>query len=243
MSQPIRVFISYSHDDDAHREFVLRLANRLRAEGVESWIDQYVPGFPPQGWQRWMENEIEQANFVLLICTPLYLKRFRGEDFDGGRGVNFESVIVSQMLYSDRYHNTKFIPVLPEQGAIEHVPTALQIYNTYWLHDAGYQALYRLLTRQPAVTPPPAGERIQLPEKTVAVLPSLSVETAYLQSLLQHSEILFADKTYTALSGQFQQDRSLIPSTCMPGVNKSAVNLMPPQRCFANNASIAGFPA
>ncbi|WGZ93403.1 MAG: hypothetical protein QJT81_16570 [Candidatus Thiothrix putei] len=27
------------------------------------------------------------------------------------------------------------------------------------------------------------------------------------------------------------------------GVNKSAVNLMPPQRCFANNASIAGFPA
>lgn len=216
MSQPIRVFISYSHDDDAHREFVLRLANRLRAEGIDAWIDQYVPGFPAEGWQRWMEKEIERANFVLLVCTPLYLQRFHGEDPDGGFGVNFEGVIISQTLYSNHYRNTKFIPVLPELGKIEHVPKALQIYNTYCLHDVGYQALYRLLTAQPAVTPPPVGERIQLSEKTVTVLPSLSVETAYLQSLLQQSEILFADKTYTALSGQFQQDRSLIPSTCMP---------------------------
>lgn len=54
MHKPPRVFISYSHDSEAHRDLVLGLADRLRAEGVESWIDQYVPSFPVQGWLRWM---------------------------------------------------------------------------------------------------------------------------------------------------------------------------------------------
>ena len=34
-----RVFISYSHDSDEHRERVLALANRLRSDGVAE-----VPG-------------------------------------------------------------------------------------------------------------------------------------------------------------------------------------------------------
>jgi hypothetical protein len=37
-----RVFISYSHDFPEHRQRVLALANQLRNEGVEAWIDQYV---------------------------------------------------------------------------------------------------------------------------------------------------------------------------------------------------------
>lgn len=172
MAQPVRVFISYSHDDEAHRAFVLGLAHRLRAEGVDAWIDQYVPGFPAEGWQRWMEKEIERADFVLLVCTPLYLKRFRGEDREGGRGVNFEGLIISQTLYSAYYQNTKFIPVLPIQGKVEHVPIALRT-HTYTLDEAGYLELYRLLTAQ-FIPPPPLGETVQLLEKTAAPLPSLS---------------------------------------------------------------------
>lgn len=217
MHKPPRVFISYSHDSEAHRDVVLGLANRLRNDGIESWIDQYVPGFPVQGWPRWMETEIEQADFVLLVCTPLYLKRFHGNDVDGGRGVNFEGVIISQSLYSNYYRNAnnKFIPVIPLQGSLEHVPQALQIYSTYHL-DTDYQDLYRLLTGQPKVTPPPVGQVVQLPEKTnPAFLPSLSIASAYLQSLLQQSQLRFADKTYTTLSGQFQPDRSLIPPECL----------------------------
>lgn len=214
MSQPPRVFISYSHDSEAHRDFVLALANRLREEYVESWIDQYVPGFPPQGWQRWMEDEIEQADFVLVICTPLYLQRFTGKDREGGRGVNREGLIISQLLYDDHNHNTKFIPVLPQDGKAEHVPTILR--SHFYQLDADYQDLYRLLTGQPSVIPPPLGKPVQLPAKTVTTAsPSLSLETAYLQSLLQQSQLLFADKTYTTLSGKFQQDRQLIPSECM----------------------------
>lgn len=216
MHKPPRVFISYSHDSEAHRDLVLGLANRLRNDGVESWIDQYVPGGSPmQGWLQWMKTEIEQADFVLLVCTPQYLQRFNGKDTEGGRGVNFEAVIISQTLYNHYYRNPKFIPVLPPQGCFEHLPLELQAYSAYNL-DTDYQDLYRLLTGQPKVTPPPVGQVVQLPEKTnPAFLPSLSIESAYLQSLLQQSQLQFADKTYTTLSGQFQSDRSLIPPECL----------------------------
>lgn len=107
-----RVFISYSHDSEAHRAFVLQLANRLCADGLTCEIDQYINGFLAEGWQRWMETQIEQANFVLLVCTENYLKRYRGQGIVGGRGVNFEGLVISQTLYDTYYRDTKFIPVM-----------------------------------------------------------------------------------------------------------------------------------
>jgi len=165
MNPTKRVFISYSHDTAEHRAFVLALANRLRGEGLDCQIDQYVPGFPPEGWQRWMENQIEQADFVLIVCTPLYLQRYRGNDPDGGRGVNFEGVVISQTLYDHYYRNTKFIPVIPAQGSLDDVPLPLKGYTTYTLPQ-DYTALYRLLTDQHATPAPEIGGMIYLPPET-----------------------------------------------------------------------------
>ena len=36
-----RVFISYSHDSDAHKERVLELADRLRTDGLHVELDQF----------------------------------------------------------------------------------------------------------------------------------------------------------------------------------------------------------
>jgi hypothetical protein len=36
-----KVFISYSHDSEAHEDRVLDLANRLRKDGIDAQIDQY----------------------------------------------------------------------------------------------------------------------------------------------------------------------------------------------------------
>ena len=82
-----KVFISYSHDSEPHKQFVLELSKRLRDEGLDCQIDRYLNGSPSEGWQRWMETQIEQADFVLLICTPDYLKRYRGEERERGKGV------------------------------------------------------------------------------------------------------------------------------------------------------------
>jgi SEFIR domain len=39
---PRCVFISYSHDSDDHREQVLGLSERLRADGIDTILDRYV---------------------------------------------------------------------------------------------------------------------------------------------------------------------------------------------------------
>jgi hypothetical protein len=57
------VFISYSHDSDEHRARVLGLSERLRSDGIETMLDQYVNGAPLEGWPRWMLNQLDAASF------------------------------------------------------------------------------------------------------------------------------------------------------------------------------------
>jgi hypothetical protein len=41
VSDAPKVFISYSHDSQEHKDRILALANRLRAGGIDCNIDQY----------------------------------------------------------------------------------------------------------------------------------------------------------------------------------------------------------
>jgi hypothetical protein len=87
-----KVFISYTWrlDDPSKpkghsEERGLKLADRLRAAGLDSRIDQYFlrprHGFvPPQSrpgdkvelWVTWAREQIQDADFVLLVCTAQY---------------------------------------------------------------------------------------------------------------------------------------------------------------------------
>lgn len=80
-----KVFISYSHDSIEHKRRVRNLSDRLRREGIDSNIDQYEQS-PSEGWPRWMERQIEEADFVLVVCTETYERRFRGVE-EPGRGL------------------------------------------------------------------------------------------------------------------------------------------------------------
>ena len=87
-ASPMRVFISYSHDSPEHCDRVLALAQRLRHDGIDAWVDQFEES-PGQGWPLWCVRQILDARYVLLICTELYRKRFLSlEEFGKGRGVN-----------------------------------------------------------------------------------------------------------------------------------------------------------
>jgi hypothetical protein len=63
-SSPTRVLISYSHDNPAHCDRVLALADRLRADGIDAVVDQYIHA-PPEGWPAWCVAQIDTADFVL----------------------------------------------------------------------------------------------------------------------------------------------------------------------------------
>jgi hypothetical protein len=108
-----KVFISYSHDSPEHRQRVLALSERLRTDGIDAQLDQYVAGTPKAGWPRWMLNQLDWANFVLLVCTETYYKRFRGHEApDKGKGVDWEGNLITSEIYSAKSKATKFAPVL-----------------------------------------------------------------------------------------------------------------------------------
>lgn len=76
MSAPIspRVLISYTHDSDDHSKRVLDLSNRLRGDGIEASVDQYIQN-PSEGWPMWMHKEIAAADFVLVVSTKRYAEK------------------------------------------------------------------------------------------------------------------------------------------------------------------------
>lgn len=152
-----RVFISYSHDSDAHRQRVRELADRLVYEGVDCWCDQYVEdGAPERGWPLWMEDNVRAADFVLMVCTELYLNRYEGRELPSrGLGAKFEAVLLTQDMYENDSKNKKIIAVLFEESDKAYIPSPFRPYTHYCLAaESGYSNLYARLTKQiPKVRP------------------------------------------------------------------------------------------
>ncbi len=156
--QPVRVsehdhpsaLVSYSHDSPEHEQHVLDLCNRLRARGVDTVIDQFLPGAPSEGWPLWMERQIEQRDFTLMVCTEAYQRRFMENEAVGvGRGVVWEARILRNLLYEDSERHGRIVPVLFASDARKFVPTVFRG-NFYDLsNDRGFDGLIRHLLREP----------------------------------------------------------------------------------------------
>jgi len=153
-----KVFISYSHDSEAHAQQTLAFANQLRKDGVETILDQYID-VPPEGWPLWMERQMEKAEYVLIVCTKTYLQRVKGEEKPGtGKGVKWESLLTYSDIYESDSRNVKFIPVLFNIDDKKYIPKPLRSTNFYLVTDqSGYEKLYRRLTNQPSVVTPKVG--------------------------------------------------------------------------------------
>lgn len=154
-----KVFISYSHDSAEHSEKVLALSERLRADGIDTILDRYVNGSPVGGWPRWMLDQLDVAEHVLVVCTETYYRRFRGKEMPGkGRGVDWEGALITQEIYDSRTTTLKFVPVLFVPEADRFIPEPLRAGNFYQLtSEQGYQALYDFLLGQAGVEPGPIG--------------------------------------------------------------------------------------
>ena len=101
-TRPPIVFISYSHDSPEHADRVLELSDHLRADGIDCILDQYEVS-SPEGFPRWMDRHIRDADFVLMICTQTYSRRVMGEEEPGkGHGVawkvpSFTSIFIMRV--------------------------------------------------------------------------------------------------------------------------------------------------
>jgi tetratricopeptide (TPR) repeat protein len=156
-SEPSKVFISYSHDSPEHEQHVLELAERLRKDGVDAQLDQYVAGTPSEGWPRWMLNQLDWAEFVLVVCTDTYYRRFRGHEKPGkGKGADWEGNLVTTEMYNAKSRSTKFVPVFFASQDEQFIPEPVSGHTRYLLNSQNnYGNLYAFLTGQAGV---PRGE-------------------------------------------------------------------------------------
>ena len=171
MSAPV-VLISYSHDSAEHREKVLSLAERLRKDGIDARLDQYVNGTPAQGWPRWMLDQLDAAASVLVVCTATYYRRFRGHEEPGrGKGADFEGALITQEIYDARSRTVKFVPVTLAPGLEEFIPEPLRGHTHYEVtSEEGYQALYAFLRGQAGVPPGALGDLRPITRRTAEPL-------------------------------------------------------------------------
>jgi len=158
---PTKVFISYSWDSEEHKSRVLSLANTLRNPwGVETDIDQYVRARPPytpeKGWDIWMHERIQWAEFVIVVCTEAYKRRFQGDEEPGnGLGAAWEGSIIRQHLYNTQLRNIKFIPFVFSSRDLPHIPDIFGASDRYNFEDeTSFRELCYRLRKEPTFVIP-----------------------------------------------------------------------------------------
>jgi hypothetical protein len=174
---PTKVFISYSWDSEDHKENVLKLANTLRSEwGINAEIDSYVRAKPPytpvQGWDVWMSERIKWAEFVLMIFTETYQRRFEGNEETGiGLGVSWEGTIIRNDIYKAQLRDTKFIPVVFSRSDLGYVSSELNSRDTYILTDEkSFTELWYRLKKQNSLIQPEIKKDVSPPLPSEPVL-------------------------------------------------------------------------
>ena len=117
--QSPKVFASYSHDSDEHKEWVLQLCTKLVENGIDVILDQWNLG-AGDDLTLFVEKGVRDSDRVLVICTDTYVRKANA----GEGGVGYERLIVTAQLAQDLGTN-KFIPIIRQSSADEKTPTFL----------------------------------------------------------------------------------------------------------------------
>lgn len=155
--KPVTAFISYSWDNEVHKNWVRGLADELIRNGIETILDQYELG-PGQDRFRFMETSVRKADVVLCVCTPDYVQRANERQ----KGVGVETSLITPQFYEEN-KTKQFIPIIRmKQNGVTPTPDYMAaLIFVDFSRDAEYstrmEELLRHLHRQPKVKKPQLG--------------------------------------------------------------------------------------
>ena len=157
MKPPPIAFISYSHDSQEHLDWVLQLATRLRANGVDAILDRWNLRLG-QDLAAFMEEGLSNSHRVLCICSRAYVDKAD----EGKGGVGYEKQIITAELLAD-LNQDWVIPVIRNNLQTRKLPRFLgsRVYIDFEedrLYENKYEELLRELLDEPVLPVPVLGK-------------------------------------------------------------------------------------
>jgi hypothetical protein len=141
--QPLKVFVSYSHDDEALRTQLVKHLAQLQREGsIDTWHDRLIAG--GREWAGVIDAQLDAADIILLLLSASFLASDYCSDVEMTRALERhrtgEARVVPVILRPCDWHTAAFgkLQVLPRDGqpVIEWQPV-----------DSGYLEVARGLRR------------------------------------------------------------------------------------------------
>lgn len=153
-----KVFIHYSWDNEEHKDWVLFLAKRLIADGVDLFFDRFDLQIGSNN--TYFMEKIDSANKVILIMT----KQYKNKAENRKNGIGYEYQIISSIISRTISNNEKFLPVLRNGSPEESIPTFLQsfLFLDMTINDSfekDYITLLRNIYEEPEFKRPPIGKK------------------------------------------------------------------------------------
>lgn len=151
------VFISYSHDSEAHKDWILQLATRLRSNGVNVILDRWNLSLG-SSISLFMEKGLSDSQRVICVCSSPYVNKAN----NGLAGAGYEKQIMTAELIKDQ--NTKWIiPLIKNNPDPKKTPTFLggRMYIDFEdanLYETKYEELLRDVLGEPVLPIPPIGK-------------------------------------------------------------------------------------
>jgi hypothetical protein len=157
--QRIRAFISYSWDDEAHKDWTREFADTLASNGIEIILDQYDLR-PGQDRFQFMESSVRDADAVLCVCTPTYVRKANSRS----SGVGAETSLITPQFFERMNSAKQFIPIIRRDDGQVTTPDYLSsLIFIDFRNDAEYATriddLLRHLFNEPKHRKPVTGPR------------------------------------------------------------------------------------
>ena len=121
MSQPVRIFFSYSHEDDRHRIRLEKHLKLLERQGlIEPWSDRKL--LPGAEWAKEIDQRLERADLVLFLVSADFVTSEYCWGVEMKRALERHEVgevqVVPVIVRDCDWHGTPFgrLLALPEDG-------------------------------------------------------------------------------------------------------------------------------
>lgn len=200
------VFVSYSHDSDEHKAWVLKLATDLRSHGVNAILDQWDLRLGTD-LRFFMENGLSSSTLVLCVCSENYVRKVDA----GTGGSGYEGMIMTQGLLQNAKAEY-VIPIVRNNPSSRKVPLAFgsKLYTDFsddLKYVSKYQELLECIYGEDTKKKPPLGKNPFSEELSKDIRMKTTVESVQYSSPAMDGSIVFRfdnnNGRYTIGSGEY----------------------------------------